>query len=73
MADVATFVEEMTHAEADWRLTMYGNAMHGFTHAHAVPGELPGVAYDRETDELSFAEAAEFFAQAFANAADPEA
>jgi dienelactone hydrolase len=68
MADVAAFAEEMTGAEADWRLTMYGNAVHGFTHAHAVPGEYPGVAYDRETDELSFAEAAEFLARAFTDA-----
>jgi dienelactone hydrolase len=75
MADVAGFSEEMIRAEADWRLTVYGNAVHGFTHAHAVPGQFPGVAYDRETDELSFAEAAGFLARAFAaaraeNAAD---
>lgn len=66
MADVAAFAEEMTHAGADWTLTMYGNAVHGFTHAHAVAGEIPGVAYDREADELSFAAAADHFARAFA-------
>jgi dienelactone hydrolase len=68
MTDVAAFTEEMNGAEADWRLTMYGNAVHGFTHAHAVPGQFPGVEYDRETDELSFAEAAGFLARAFAAA-----
>lgn len=68
MADVAAFAEEMTRAEADWTLTMYGNAVHGFTHAHAVPGEIPGVAYEREADELSFAAAADHFARAFAAA-----
>ena len=69
VADVAAFAEEMIRAGADWRLTMYGNAVHGFTHAHAVPGEYPGVAYDGETDELSFAAAAEFLARAFTDAA----
>lgn len=68
MADVAAFAEEMTRAEADWTLTMYGNAMHGFTHAHAVAGGIPGVAYEREADELSFAAAADHFARAFASA-----
>lgn len=67
-ADVTAFAEEMIRAGADWRLTMYGNAMHGFTHAHEVPGTHPGVAYDRETDELSFTEAAAFLAAAFAGA-----
>ena len=66
MADVAAFTEEMIRAEADWTLTMYGNAVHGFTHAHAVPGEYPGVAYEREADEQSFAAAAGFLARAFA-------
>lgn len=65
MADVAAFAEEMTRAEADWRLTMYGRAVHGFTHAHAVPGQIPGVEYDRETDELSFAAARDHLARAF--------
>jgi dienelactone hydrolase len=69
MADVAAFAEELTRAEADWTLTMYGNAVHGFTHTHAVPGEIPGVAYEREADELSFAAAADHFARAFAAAA----
>src|SRR2546428_114461 len=46
-ADVAAFAEEMNHAEVDWQLVMYGRALHGFTHRHAVPGAMPGVAYDR--------------------------
>jgi acetyl esterase/lipase len=41
-ADVVAFAEEMNRAGADWRLVMYGGAMHGFTHRHAVPGATPG-------------------------------
>ena len=40
-ADVAAFAAEMNHAEADWQLVMYGRALHGFTHRHAVPGATP--------------------------------
>jgi dienelactone hydrolase len=65
-ADVATFAEEMNHAEADWQLVMYGRAQHGFTHRHAVPGATPGVAYDRLADERSFAAARTFLAEALA-------
>jgi dienelactone hydrolase len=65
-ADVAAFAEEMNHAEADWQLVMYGRAQHGFTHRHAVPGAMPGVAYDRFADERSFAAARTFLAEALA-------
>ena len=65
-ADVAAFAEEMNHAEADWQLVMYGRVQHGFTHRHAVPGAMPGVAYDRLADERSFAAARAFLAEALA-------
>jgi dienelactone hydrolase len=66
MADVATFTEEMINADADWQLVMYGRAVHGFTHRHAVPGKTPGVEYNHEADALSFAAATDFLAAAFA-------
>jgi dienelactone hydrolase len=69
LADVTAFAEEMTRADADWRLVMYGRAMHGFTHRQAVPGAsgaMPGVAYDRLADERSFAAARAFLAEALA-------
>jgi len=66
LADVAAFAEEMNHAGADWQLIMYGQAQHGFTHRHAVPGAVPGVAYDRLADERSFAAARAFLAEALA-------
>jgi dienelactone hydrolase len=56
----------MNHAEADWQLVMYGRAQHGFTHKHAVPGAMPGVAYDRLADERSFAAARAFLAEVLA-------
>jgi dienelactone hydrolase len=65
-ADVAAFAAEMNHAGADWELVMYGRAQHGFTHQHAVPGAMPGVAYDRLADERSFAAVRAFLAEALA-------
>ncbi len=64
MADVAGFAEEMDRAGADWQLIIYGGAMHGFTHQHAVPGAVPGVAYHRLADERSFAATRAFLAEA---------
>jgi dienelactone hydrolase len=64
-ADVAAFAAEMNHAGADWQLIMYGQAQHGFTHQHAVPGATPGVAYDRLADERSFAAVRAFLAGEF--------
>jgi len=64
MADVTGFAEEMDRAGADWQLIIYGGAMHGFTHNHAVPGAVPGVAYHRLADERSFAATRAFLAQA---------
>jgi dienelactone hydrolase len=64
LADVVGFAEEMDHAQADWQLIMYGGAMHGFTHEHATPGAIPGVAYDAPADRRSFAAALAFLAEA---------
>ena len=64
LADVTSFAEEMNHARADWQLIMYGGAMHGFTHEDAVPGAIPGVAYDPLADHRSFEAARTFLAEA---------
>lgn len=65
LSDVTAFAGEMNEAGADWQLNMYGGAQHGFTHAHAVPGAMPGVAYQEAADRRSFAAARDFLAEAF--------
>ena len=62
MGDVAAFTDEMNRADADWQLIIYGRAVHGFTHKHAVPGAIPGVAYDQSADERSFTATCTFLA-----------
>jgi dienelactone hydrolase len=63
LAHVVDFAEEMNRAGADWQLTMYGQAAHGFTHQHATPGAVPGVAYDPLADARSFAATCAFLAE----------
>jgi dienelactone hydrolase len=63
MAHVNGFAEEMDRAGADWQLIIYGGAMHRFTHQHAVPGAVPGVAYHRLADERSSAATRAFLAE----------
>lgn len=63
MNDVVAFADEMDHAGADWQLVIYGRAMHGFTHKHASPGAVPGVAYEPLADQRSFAATTAFLAQ----------
>lgn len=60
MADVTALVQEMDRGGADLQVIIYGEAMHGFTHAHAVPGATPGVEYHQLTDHRSFEAASRF-------------
>ena len=69
LSDVTAFAGEMNEAGADWQLIMYGGAEHGFTHAHATPGAMPGVAYHEAADRRSFAAARDFLAEAFRSGA----
>ena len=66
MSDVVAFVDEMQNAGVDYEVNVYGDAMHGFTHADAAPGAMPGVAYHERTDRRSFAAATAFFSEVFA-------
>src|SRR5215469_8078623 len=61
---VTEFAEEMNGAGADWKLIMFGGAMHGFTHRDATAGATPGVAYNAVADEQSFAATRAFLAAA---------
>jgi dienelactone hydrolase len=70
LSDVTAFAEEMNDAGADWQLIMYGGALHGFTHAGAIPDALPGVGYDPAADARSFSATRAFLADVFG--ADPQ-
>jgi dienelactone hydrolase len=66
MSDVVAFADEMNRAGADWQLVIYGRASHGFTHRHASPGAVPGVAYEPLADQRSFAATTAFLSHTLA-------
>jgi dienelactone hydrolase len=65
MTQVQTFTDEMNRAGADWQLTVYGGAMHGFTHDQPGPAR-PGIAYHAVADARSAAALTAVLSEAFA-------
>jgi dienelactone hydrolase len=70
LSDVTAFAEEMNGAGTDWQLTMYGGALHGFTHSRAIPWAIPRVAYDPLADTRSFAATSSFLTEIFTGGGD---
>jgi dienelactone hydrolase len=66
MAAVNAFVEEMTKAGADWQLISYGGTVHSFTNPDADRLGVPGLAYNKQTDERSWKAMRAFFDEIFA-------
>jgi dienelactone hydrolase len=60
--EVAAFQDEMTTAEADWQVTVYGGGLHAFTMPDIEKEEVPGTAYDPFLDGLSWAQVTTFLA-----------
>lgn len=60
--NVITFGDEMTKAQVDWQLHMYGNTMHAFTNPEANdPGF--GTVYNKLADMRSWEAMKDFFAE----------
>jgi dienelactone hydrolase len=57
----ASFEQEMRAAEVDWRMNLYGGAVHSFTNPSAELSGLAGVAYHQPTDERSWRAMLDFF------------
>ena len=58
------FEEEMRGAGADWRLNIYGGAVHSFTNPDA-DGSNPALKYDRSADERSWRAMLDLFSEVF--------
>jgi dienelactone hydrolase len=61
----AAFEQEMRAAEVDWRMNIYGGAVHSFTNPNASLAGIPGLAYDEATDERSWRAMLDFFDERF--------
>jgi dienelactone hydrolase len=57
----AAFEQEMRAADVDWRMNIYGGAVHSFTNPNAELSGFPGVAYHQLTDERSWRAMLDFF------------
>ena len=53
-ADIAAFLNEMRTHNVDWRMTVYGGAVHSFTDVGAGSDVKTGAAYNQKADERSF-------------------
>jgi dienelactone hydrolase len=58
------FEEEMRAAGADWRLNLYGGAVHSFTN-RAADGSNPALKYDQRADERSWRAMLDLFTEVF--------
>jgi dienelactone hydrolase len=58
------FEAEMRAAGVDWRLNLYGGAVHSFTNPEA-DGSNPALKYDRRADERSWRAMLDLFSEVF--------
>ncbi len=61
---VIQFGNEMTQAQVDWQIDMYGNTMHAFTNPEANDPEF-GTVYSKQADTRSWLAMTEFFKEVF--------
>lgn len=61
---LVAFGEEMTRANADWQVVIYGNTMHAFTNPEANDPEF-GTVYNKKSDARSWIEMKNFFKEVF--------
>jgi dienelactone hydrolase len=61
------FETEMRAAGVDWRMNLYGGALHSFTNPRAALFPIPGLAYDQATDERSWRAMLDLFDEVFAS------
>lgn len=61
------FEEEMRAAGVDWRMYVFGGALHSFTRPQDDPAQrvLPGVGYDRRSAERSWRAMLDLFEEVF--------
>jgi dienelactone hydrolase len=61
----SAFEQEMRAANADWRMNIYGGAVHSFTNPNSELTGFPGLAYHQPTDERSWRAMLDFFEERF--------
>lgn len=64
-AEVADFIEEMTAAQATWRMEVFGSAVHAFTNPAAGSDPAKGIAWDKDAEHRAFAAMYAFLEECF--------
>jgi len=59
------FEQEMTAADVDWRMNLYGGAAHSFTNVNADGSAMPGIIYNERADQRSWRAMLDLFAEVF--------
>lgn len=62
---VTAFQDEMRKAKVDWRMIIYGNAVHGFTNPENGSDPSKGAAYNKQADMRSWEAMKSFFTEIF--------
>jgi len=62
---VQAFEKEMSDAKVDWKLVVFGGAVHGFTNPNNGSDPAKGVAYNEKADKGSWRDMQEFFDNIF--------
>lgn len=65
LEQVVLFTKEMEAAAVDFRVVLYGSAVHGFTNPAADHFRRPGIAYDRASDRRSWNDMRQFLEELF--------
>ena len=65
VADIIKFQEEMSQADVDWQITVYGNALHSFTNKDVAKLDDPRMAYDPLSHSASWRAAMDFLRSSF--------
>jgi dienelactone hydrolase len=64
-AQVNAFAEEMSKVGADWQIITYGGTKHSFTNPEADRHNIPGIGYNKMSDQRSWKAMAAFFEEVF--------
>jgi dienelactone hydrolase len=65
LKQVNAFIDEMKKTDADWRLILYGGAVHSFTVPEAGNDPSTGMAYNERADRRSWQAMRDFFGEIF--------
>lgn len=65
LKQINAFIDEMKKTDADWRLILYGGAVHSFTVPEAGNEPSKGMAYNERADRRSWQAMRDFFGEIF--------